>query len=94
MNWNLKRCACLLLAYRDCTAPDVLAPHSDDIAAPLRRIEQQRKRQARSRADGVPLLVLGDLRFGPGMHAVRFQSRQFYALCRIVGAETFANRKL
>ena len=62
----------LLLLDRQHARPlaDVLAPHADDIAAPLCGVEQQREREARLGADRMMRLELRDLVVGPSVESV------------------------
>ena len=62
---------------------DVLPPHTDDIASPLRRVEQKRHRQPRLRTDRMMRLVLLDLRIGPAMESVAFDRPQLDVAGRI-----------
>ena len=52
MHRDRQRDAGLLLFQREHAVADVLAAHADDIAAPLRGVEQQRQRETRLGADG------------------------------------------
>src|SRR5262245_17920174 len=56
---------------------DVLPSHPDHVAAPLRGVEQERKREPRLAADWVMRLELRDLGIGPSMVTIRFYCRQF-----------------
>ena len=55
---------------------DVLAAHADDIAAPLRGVEQQRQREARLGADRMMRLELRDLVLGPSVESVALDRAQ------------------
>src|SRR5262249_59703923 len=61
----------LLLPDVQHTIADMLAAHAHHVRAPLAGVEQQREREARARADGMPLLKLGDFGICPAMEAVR-----------------------
>jgi hypothetical protein len=65
MHRDRQRDAGLLLFHREHAVLDVLAAHADDIAAPLRGVEQQRQPKARLRADGMMRLELRNLVLGP-----------------------------
>src|SRR5262249_60512111 len=51
MHWDHQRRPGLFLAHRDRAILHVLAAHLDHIAASLRRVEQQRERETRLRAN-------------------------------------------
>nr|WP_264177198.1 hypothetical protein [Roseomonas ponticola] len=54
----------------------MLRPQRHHIASPLARVEQQRQRQARQRADRIGGLESLDLRHGPGVEAIRIRAGQ------------------
>ena len=47
VKWNGHRGAGLALAHRQEAALDMLAPHADDVAAPLAGVQQERKSEPR-----------------------------------------------
>src|SRR6476620_2817977 len=71
MQRDHKRLAGLFLLHRERTGADVLASDLDHIAPPLRGVQQQRKREARLRADWIMRLELRDLTIGPTVESVR-----------------------
>src|SRR5262245_6048506 len=66
----------LLLFHMQHAVANVLAAHLDDIAAALRREEQQRESEPRLAADRMRGLKGGDFCFGPGMVTVSLWVRQ------------------
>jgi hypothetical protein len=66
MNGDGKNCAGLILPNRKLSALDMLPPHSDDIATPLPRIEQERESQPFTRARRPVFLELSDVIFAEG----------------------------
>ena len=79
--------ASLLLADVQHAIADMLMAHSDNVTAPLTRVEQQHQSQARSRSRFVACLKLLNLNFRPSMIAVCFQARKFYADGRVVSTQ-------
>ena len=62
---------------------DVLPSHANDIRAPLKRVEQQCKRETRLTADRMIRLVLRDLVVGPAMETVAFDRAQLDVCGRV-----------
>src|SRR5262245_34939614 len=89
MHWNRQGRAGLLLFHHEHAVLDVLAAHAHDIAAPLRGVEQQRKREARLRADWIVCLELRDLGVGPTMESVALD-RARLDVCRWIVAPVAA----
>jgi membrane fusion protein, heavy metal efflux system len=83
MHRDRQRDAGLLLFHREHAVADVLAAHLDDIAAPLRRVEQQRQREARLAADRMMCLELRDLVVSPGVESVALDGRQLDVCGRV-----------
>jgi hypothetical protein len=69
MNWNLQNHAGLLLPDRNEAVADMLAPHANDVAAPLSGEQKQRKRQPGPGSDRMRRLECRDLFFCPSSEA-------------------------
>src|SRR5947207_9055333 len=76
MHGDRELSAGFLLFHRELAVLDVLAAHADDIAAPLRGVEQQRQPKARLRADGMMRLELRNLVLGPCVKSVALDRAQ------------------
>ena len=57
--------ACLLLANLDESVPNMLAPHAENIGAPLPRKNHQRECEPLARSNRIECFEGGDLRVGP-----------------------------
>src|SRR5262249_49101634 len=94
MNGDLEHCPSLLLTNGNRALAYMLAAHPNHIASPLCRVQQQRKSEARLRADRMPRLILRNLCFGPGVNTVCLDAGRLDSLCRIICAEVLGDRKL
>src|SRR5258708_6402683 len=61
----------LLLPDVQYTIADMLAAHAHHVGAPLAGVKQQREREPRAGAGGMPVLKLGEFGSCPAMEAVR-----------------------